>query len=245
MSPPSTIIKQTVLTGFTTTTDIANILKQLRAAAALAAKKQQEAEEASRRAAEDLQRGEEEAKAKAEEQEESRRRAVEEKLAEMDKKKPGTERAHRCTGCTKTKFDTPCTFSATSSSITSCDRCRRLKIACTFIGESEKSRRKKRKMDEVESPRRGKSKKKSRPQSLSPSPSPIEGEADEMTPAVAAMQMMADKIGQLTELVCQVNNAMTEGFAAHQKELHRMITALDHLLEYRDELATNESIKQE
>jgi hypothetical protein len=236
MSPPPTIIKQTVLTGFTTPTDTINGLKQLRAAAALAAKKQQEAEEASRRAAEDLQRGEEEAKAKAEE-EESRRRAVEKKLAETDKKKPGTERARRCTGCTKTKFDTPCTFSATSSSITACDRCRRLKMACSFSGESEKSRRKKRKMDEVESPRRGKSKKKSRHQSLSPSPIEIEEEA--------AMQTMAVKIGQLTELVCQVNNTMTEGFAAHQKELHRMITALDHLLEYRDELATNESIKQE
>lgn len=248
MSAPPTITKQTVLTGFTSPTDTTNVLKQLRAAAALAAKKQQEAEEASRRAAEDLQRGEEEAKAKAEEEEKSRKRAVEKKLAEMDKKKPGTERARRCTGCTKTKFDTPCTFSATSSSITSCDRCRRLKMACSFVGESEKSRRKKRKIDEVGSPRRGKNKKKSRHQSLSPSPNPIEieEEADEMTPAVAAMQMMmADKIGELTELVCQVNNVMTEGFAAHQKELHRMITALDHLLEYRDELATNESIKQE
>ncbi|KAG3230008.1 hypothetical protein P692DRAFT_20827178 [Suillus brevipes Sb2] len=244
MSPPPTITKQTVLTGFTTPTDTTNVLKQLRAAAALAAKKQQEAEEASRRAAEDLQRGEEEAKAKAEEEEESRRRAAEKKLAEMDKKKTGT-RARRCTGCTKTKFDTPCTFSATSSSITSCDRCRRLKIACTFTGEAEKSRRKKRMVDEVESPRRGKGKKKSRHQSLSPSPMEIEEEADEMTPAVAAMQMMADKIGQLTELVCQVNNAMTEEFAAHRKELHRMVTALDHLLEYRDELVTTESIKQE
>lgn len=243
MSPPPIIIKQTVLTGFTTPTDTINGLKQLRAAAALAAKKQQEAEEASRRAAEDLQRGEEEAKAKAEEEEESRRRAVEKRLAE-DKKKPGTERARRCTGCTKTKFDTPCTFSATSSSITACDRCRRLKMACSFSGESEKSRRKKRKIDEVGSPHRGKNKKKSRHQS--PSPIEIEEEADEMTPAVAAMQiMMADKIGELTELVCQVNNVMTEGFAAHQKELHRMITALDHLLEYRDELVTNESIKQE
>lgn len=245
MTPPPTITKQTVLTGFTTPTDTTNVLKQLRAAAALAAKKQQEAEEASRRAAEDLQRGEEEAKAKAEEEEESRRRAAEKKLAEMDKKKTGTERARRCTGCTKTKFDTPCTFSATSSSITSCDRCRRLKIACTFTGEAEKSRRKKRMVDEVESPRRGKGKKKSRHQSLSPSPMEIEEEADEMTPAVAAMQMMADKIGQLTELVCQVNNAMTEEFAAHRKELHRMVTALDHLLEYRDELVTTESIKQE
>lgn len=241
-SPPAT--RQTVLTGFATPADTTNVLKQLRAAAALAAKKQQEAEEASRRAAEDLQRGEEEAKAKAEEEEEeeSRRRAVEKELAEMNKE-TGTERARRCTACIKTKFHTPCTFSAMSSSITCCDRCRRLKIAYTFPGEGEKSKRKKRTMDEVESPRRGKSKKKNRRQSLSPNP--IEIEDDSMTPAVAALQMMADKIGQLTELVGQVNNAMAEGFAAHRKELHRMATALNPLLEYRDELATSESIKQE
>lgn len=243
MSPPPTTTKQTVLTGFTTPTDTTNVLKQLRATAALAVKKQQEAEDASRRAAEDLQRAEEEAEAKAKAEEESQRRAVERKLAEVDKKKTGTERARRCTGCTKAKFDVPCTLTATSSSITCCDRCRRLKIACTFPGEAGKSKQKKRMMDEVESPRRGKGKKKSRYQSLSPSPIEIEDEADEMTPTVATLQMFADKIGQLTDLVGQVNNAMAEGFAAHRKELHRMVTALDLLLEYRE--ATNESIKQE
>lgn len=242
MSPPPTTTKQTVLTGFTTPTDTTNVLKQLRATAALAVKKQQEAEDASRRAAEDLQRAEEEAEAKAKAEEESQRRAVEKKLAEVDKK-TGTERARRCTGCTKAKFDVPCTLTATSSSITCCDRCRRLKIACTFPGEAGKSKQKKRMMDEVESPRRGKGKKKSRYQSLSPSPIEIEDEADEMTPTVATLQMFADKIGQLTDLVGQVNNAMAEGFAAHRKELHRMVTALDLLLEYRE--ATNESIKQE
>lgn len=241
MSPPPTT-KQTVLTRFTAQTDTPNTLKQLRAAAALATKKQQEAEEASRRAAEDLERHEEElrARARAEQEEERRRKTLANKLAEMDKKRNGTERVRRCTGCTKT--NTPCTFSATSSSVTSCDRCRRVKSACTFLGEAEKSKRKKRTMDEVESPRRGKSK-KSRHQS--PSTIEIEEEADEMTPAVAAMQMMADKIGQLTELVGQVNNAMAEGFAAHRKEMHRMLTTLDHLLECREELATNEPIKQE
>ncbi|KAG2342331.1 hypothetical protein BDR05DRAFT_358941 [Suillus weaverae] len=242
MSPPPTTTKQTVLTGFTTPTDTTNVLKQLRATAALAVKKQQEAEDASRRAAEDLQRAEEEAEAKAKAEEESQRRAVEKKLAEVDKK-TRTERARRCTGCTKAKFDVPCTLTATSSSITCCDRCRRLKIACTFPGEAGKSKQKKRMMDEVESPRRGKGKKKSRYQSLSPSPIEIEDEADEMTPTVATLQMFADKIGQLTDLVGQVNNAMAEGFAAHRKELHRMVTALDLLLEYRE--ATNESIKQE
>ncbi|KAG1776845.1 hypothetical protein EV702DRAFT_315229 [Suillus placidus] len=235
--PPTT--KQTVLTGFTTPTDTTNVLKQLRATAALAVKMQQEAEDASRRAAEDLQRAEEEAEAKAKAEEESQRRAVEKKLAEVDKKKTGTERARRCTGCAKAKFDVPCTLTVTSSSITRCDRCRRLKIACTFPGEVERSKQKKRMMDEVESPRRGKGKKKSRHQS----PIEIEEEADEMTPTVAALQMLADKIGQLTDLVGQVNNAMAEGFAAHRKELHRMVTALDLLLEYRE--ATNESIKQE
>jgi hypothetical protein len=244
MSPPPTTTKQTVLTGFTT--DTTNVLKQLRATAALAVKKQQEAEEASRRAAEDLQRAEEEAKAKAEEEEERQRKAVE-KLAEMEKKKIRAERARRCTGCAKAKFDTPCTFSAASRSITSCDRCRRWKIACTFPGETDKSKRKKRTMDDVESPRRGKGKKKSRHQSLSPSPSPIEieEEADGMAPAANSLEMLANKIGQLTELVGHVNNAMAEGFAAHRKELHRIATALDLLLEYREESATNQSIKQE
>ncbi|KAG2361840.1 hypothetical protein BDR07DRAFT_1408494 [Suillus spraguei] len=224
MSLPPTATKQTVLTGFTTITDTENVLKQLRATAALAVKKQKEAEEASRHAAEDLQRAEEEAKAKAEE--EIQRREVEKKLMVVDKKKTGAERTRRCTACAKAKFDTPCTFSATSSSITTCDRCRRQKIACTFPGEAEKSKKKKKRtMDEVESPRRGKSKKKSRYYSLSPSPKEIEEEADETTPAVSAPQMLADKIGQLTDL-----------------ELHRMVTTLDYLLECREEL---ESIKQE
>ncbi|KAG1862795.1 hypothetical protein DFJ58DRAFT_226568 [Suillus subalutaceus] len=249
--PPPAITKQTVLTGFTTPTDTTNVLKQLRATAALAVKKQQEAEEASRRAAEDLQRAEEEAKAKAEEEakakaeEESQRRAVEKKLAEVDKKKTGAGRARRCTECAKARFDAPCTFSTPSSSITSCDRCRRRKTACMFPGEAEKSKQKKRTMDEAESPRRGKGKKKSRYQSPSPSPIEIEEEADEIAPAAATLQRLANKIGQLTELIGHVNNAMAEGFAAHRKELHRMVTALDLLLEYREESATNKSIKHE
>ncbi|KAG2069109.1 hypothetical protein BDR04DRAFT_1232372 [Suillus decipiens] len=241
MSPPPTATKQTVLTGFTTTTDTENVLKQLRAAAALAVKKQQEAEEASRRAGEDLQRAEEEAKAKAEEQ--IQRSEIEKKLTVVEK--TGAEHTRRCTACTKARFYTPCTFSATNSSITTCDRCRRWKVACTFPGEAEKSKKKrKRTMDEVESPRRGKSK-KSRHYSLSPSPIEIEEEADETMPAISAPQMLADKIGQLTDLVGYVNNAMVEGFAAHRKELHQMVTTLNDLLQCREELAINESIKQE
>ncbi|KAG1823427.1 uncharacterized protein BJ212DRAFT_1476314 [Suillus subaureus] len=248
LPPPTTTTRQTVLTGFTTPIDTTNVLKQLRATAALAVKKQQEAEEASRRAAEDLQRAEEEAKAsraKAKVEEDNQRRAVEKKLAEVDKKKTGTERVRRCTGCAKAKFDMPCTFSAASSSITTCDNCRRRKIACIFPGEAEKSKQKKRTVDEVESPHRGKGRKKSRHQSLSSSPIEIEEEVHEIAPVPAALQMLANKIGQLTDLVGHVNNAMAEGFAAHRKELHRMVTALDLLLEYREESATNESIKQE
>ncbi|KAG1869987.1 hypothetical protein F4604DRAFT_1772979 [Suillus subluteus] len=225
MSAPPPTTKQTVLTGFTTPTDTTNVLKQLRATAALAVKKQQEAEEASRRAAEDLQRAEEEAKAKAEEEakakaeEESQRRTVEKKLAEVDKKKTGAGRARRCTECAKAKFDTPCTFSTPSSSITSCDRCRRRKTACMFPGEAEKSKQKKRTMDEAESPRRGKGKKKSRYQS--PSPSPIEIDIEEET------------------------NEIAPTAATLQRSCIESITALDLLLEYREESATNKSIKHE
>ncbi|KAG0697601.1 hypothetical protein DFH29DRAFT_945431 [Suillus ampliporus] len=269
MSPFTT--QPTVITDFETRTKHnTNALEQLRATAALAAKKRQEAEEAShraavdlhraeeeasRRAAEDRQRAEKEAKTKA--KQESQRRAAKKKRAQVEnknskkrsRKKTGAKFAHRCTACTKAKSGTACTFSARRSTVIKCDRCRSMKIACTFPGEVKKSEQEKRTVDEVKSPRESKGKKKSRHQS----PMEVEEAADERTSVVADLEVLARKVGQLTDVVedgfSRLNDVIAEGFASNRTEQQLMITTLDMILgvltQYREETAAKESIKNE
>ncbi|KAG1753591.1 uncharacterized protein EDB91DRAFT_1098755 [Suillus paluster] len=162
-------------------------------------------------------------------------------------KKTGAKPAHRCTACTKAKSSTACIFSATRSMVNKCDRCRSMKIACTFPGEVKEPKQEKRTVtDDVESPREGKGKKKSRHQSQNPSPMEVEeeAEADERTPTVvAALEVLAKKVEQLTNVVegkfAQLNDVIVEGFALHQKEQHLVATTLDLIfkaLESREEL---------
>src|SRR5882757_7801292 len=97
-----------------------------------------------------------------------------------------------------------CTFSAVGTKATSCDRCRSGKKLCIFTArDADKPRRRKR-MDEVEMPCGGNGKKRAR--QLSPSSMELE-EVNEKMSVVAVLEVMAEKIQQLTHVVA-------EGFAS-------------------------------
>ncbi|KAG2136679.1 hypothetical protein DEU56DRAFT_805316, partial [Suillus clintonianus] len=239
---------------------------------------------ARQRAEEDAKRKEEEAlrkaaeKKRAEAEERKRVEAEERKRVEGDKKKTGAESSVRCTACIKANAE--CTSSAASRRIrvTSCDRCRATKSACTFCGKAEKTKRKKRadtdsEEDEAESSR-GDRKRSRQPFKLGfqlPPPSTpaqaalpagrvqqpfnlgfqlfppstparqglslmeAEDEVDERGLVVAALEVLADKIGQVSEEL-----------AANRKMQQKMVTVLDNIfrtMESRKEVDQLASVK--